>query len=123
MKPEAQDALDNAKKYNINDPAIYLYEGDLLISQDKPGDAAGRYEQAIHFDPSCKEAYLKYANVYQGVQPALSIEMLQKVITNYPDYLPAYNHSAISIHCRVHIPRQWQSIKRIWPEDSTLSTT
>ena len=91
MKPEAQDALDNAKKYNINDPAIYLYEGDLLISQDKPGDAAGRYEQAIHFDPSCKEAYLKYANVYQGVQAALSIEMLQKVITNYPDYLPAYN--------------------------------
>ena len=91
MNSEAKAALDNAKKYNINDPAIYIYEGDMLISEDKPGDAAGRYEQAIHFDPSCKEAYLKYANVYQGVQPALSIEMLQKVITNYPDYLPAYN--------------------------------
>lgn len=91
MNSESKAALDNAKKYKINDPAIYIYEGDMLISEDKPGDAAGRYEQALHFDPSCKEAYLKYANVYQGVQPALSIEMLQKVITNYPDYLPAYN--------------------------------
>lgn len=92
MEAEAQAALDNAKKYNANDPAIYLYEGDLLISKDKPGDAAGRYEQAIHFDPACKEAYIKYANVYQGVTPTLSIEMLQKVISNYPDYLPAYCH-------------------------------
>lgn len=36
MEAEAQAALDNAKKYNANDPAIYLYEGDLLISKDKP---------------------------------------------------------------------------------------
>ena len=92
MEAEAQAALNNAKKYNANDPTIYLYEGDLLISKDKPGDAAGRYEQAIHFDPACKEAYIKYANVYQGVTPTLSIEMLQKVISNYPDYLPAYCH-------------------------------
>lgn len=90
MEAEAQAALDNAKKQNINDPSIYLYEGDWLISKDKPGDAAGRYEQAIHFDPACKEAYIKYADVYQGVTPALSIEMLRKVIANYPDYLPAY---------------------------------
>lgn len=90
MDTEAQAALDNARKYNINDPAIYLYEGDQFIREDKPGDAAGRYEQAIHFDPACKEAYIKYADVYQGVTPALAIEMLQKVISKYPDYLPAY---------------------------------
>lgn len=92
MKPEAESAIDNAKKYNANDPSIYLYEGDLLLIANKPGDAASKYEQALHFDLACIEAYLKYAAVYQGVTPNLSIEMLQKVITTYPDYLLAYRN-------------------------------
>lgn len=92
MKEEAQTAIDNAKKYNSKEPAVYLYEGDQLLAANKPGDAAGSYEQAILFDPGCQEAYLKYAYVYQGVKPELSIEMLQKALASYPDYLPAYRN-------------------------------
>ena len=89
MEKEAQAALDNAKKYNPESPAIFLYEGDVLLAQKKQGEAAAKYEQAIHFDPDCQEAYIKYAGIYQSVTPSLSVEMLQKVITTHPDYLLA----------------------------------
>ncbi len=89
MATEAAASLENARKYNPNAPSLYLYEGDRLLSENKPGDAAGKYEQAIHFDPDCRIAYLKYAEVYQSVTPALSVEMLQKVLASHPDYLLA----------------------------------
>lgn len=89
MEKEAQAALDNAKKYDAEAPAIFIYEGDGLLAQKKQGEAAAKYEQAIHFDPNCEEAYMKYAGVYQNVTPSLSIEMLQKLIAIHPDYLPA----------------------------------
>lgn len=91
MSKEANSYLEKAQKLNSKDPAIYIYQGDVLFASKKPGEAAGKYEQAIYFDPDCSEAYLKYANVYQNVTPSLAISMLQKVITNHPDFLLAYN--------------------------------
>lgn len=90
MNAEAESCLETAKKIDPKAPKIFIYEGDLLAAANRPGDAAGKYEQAIYFDPQCAEAYLKYAIVYQGVTPSLSITMLQKILTNQPDYLPAY---------------------------------
>lgn len=89
MENEAQTALDNARKYNAEAPSIFLYEGDGLMAQKKPGEAAAKYEQAIHFAPDCEEAYIKYAEVYQSVTPSLSVEMLQKVLATHPEYLLA----------------------------------
>ena len=89
MENEAQTALDNARRLNAASPAIYLYEGDGLMALKKPGEAAAKYEQAIHFAPDCEEAYIKYAEVYQTVTPSLSVEMLQKVLAAHPDYLLA----------------------------------
>ena len=89
MEAEAATSLENARKLNPNAPAIFLYEGDRLLAQNKPGDAAGKYEQAIHSDPDCRIAYIRYAEVYQGVTPSLSIEMLQKVLANHPEFLLA----------------------------------
>lgn len=89
METEAASSLENARKLNPNVPAIFLYEGDRLLALNKPGDAAGKYEQAIHFDPDCQIAYIRYAEVYQAVTPSLSVEMLQKVLANYPEYLLA----------------------------------
>lgn len=90
MPDDTKESLEDARKFNTNEPAIYLFEGDQLLAQDKPGDAAGKYELALHFNPDCLEAYIKYADVYKGVSPALSIEMLQKALTRDPNYLPAY---------------------------------
>ncbi len=87
MEAEAAASLENARKLNPNAPAIFLYEGDRLLAQNKPGDAAGKYEQAIHFDPDCQIAYIRYAEVYQAVTPSLSVEMLQKVLAKHPEYL------------------------------------
>ncbi|WP_099464071.1 tetratricopeptide repeat protein [Parabacteroides provencensis] len=92
MKPDADKAIENVMKYNAKEPGIYLYEGDILFANKKFGDAAGKYEQAIYFDPECIEAYLKYADVYQFVNPALSIGMLQKLIEKRPDNLLAYRN-------------------------------
>lgn len=80
------------QKNKINNLSIYLYGENLLLMANKPGDAPEKYEQAIHFGPTCKETYLKYVTVYQGVTANLSIEMLRKVITAYPDYLLAYRN-------------------------------
>lgn len=91
MDTEAASYQEKALKQNAKDPAIFIYEGDLLFASGKPGDAAGKYEQAIYFDPDCIEAYLKYANVYQNVTPSLAITMLEKVLASHPDYLLAYN--------------------------------
>lgn len=78
METEAASSLENARKLNPNVPAIFLYEGDRLLALNKPGDAAGKYEQAIHFDPDCQIAYIRYAEVYQAVTPSLSVEMLRR---------------------------------------------
>lgn len=89
METEAAASLENARELNPNAPSIFLYEGDRLLTQKKPGDAAGKYEQAIYFDPDCRIAYIRYAEVYQAVTPSLSVEILQRVLANHPEYLLA----------------------------------
>lgn len=86
---KAMEYADLAKKQDIKFAPVYTLEGDILFSKKDIGGACSRYEQAIYFDPSCKEAYIKYARAYSGVNPELAIEMLQKLKAQDPSFLLA----------------------------------
>lgn len=92
MKDVAQTKLLLAKKYGKNSPLVYIFEGDILKDQNKDGDAASKYEQAMYFDKESALAKIKYAVVYEEVNPEVSIETLKKVIAAYPDYIVAYKN-------------------------------
>lgn len=66
-------------------PDVYILEGDGLLMKNNYGDALSLYEQALYFDPKCEEAYLKYAQVYKNTKPAMSLEMLNKLLAVKPD--------------------------------------
>ena len=61
---EAETYLEIARKANNKDPKVSLLEGDIALAKKNIGKACQLYEQAIYFDPNCKEAYLKYAQAY-----------------------------------------------------------
>ncbi len=67
-----------AKK--IKNAGGYVLEGDIYASKNELGKASGSYEQALTFDKSCKEAYVRYANVYMSVNPDLSANILERLI-------------------------------------------
>ena len=90
MYPEAEKALGDARKIKKDYSGIYVAEGDMLMSKGSVGEASGRYETAIRFNPKDKTAYLKYARVYKGINPALSLENLEKLLAVDPEYIPAY---------------------------------
>lgn len=89
-KPDkAMEYADLAKKQDTKFAPVYTLEGDILFDKKDIGNACSRYEQAIYFDPSCKEAYIKYARAYSGVNSELAIEMLQKLKAQDPSFLLA----------------------------------
>lgn len=86
---KALEYAELAKKQNPKFSAAYILEGDILIDKKDIGNACSRYEQAIYFNSACKEAYIKYARAYSGVNPELAIEMLQKLKAQDPSFLLA----------------------------------
>ncbi len=75
-----------AKKY----AGLFIFEGDMLFAEEKNGDAAGKYEQAIYFDPANTVAALKYAEVYAKINEDAAIAKVTPVIAAHPDYTVAY---------------------------------
>lgn len=47
--------------------------------------ASSDYNQAIYLDENCSEAYFKYAQVYKGVDPQLSLDMLMRLQSKTPE--------------------------------------
>jgi len=86
MKDAALLKIEVAKKYGKKSPFVYILEGDMLQADGKFGEAAGKYEQAVYFDPNCTIASIKCAQVYESINPNLSIEILKKVLVAHPDY-------------------------------------
>lgn len=87
--PEATTYLDMAKKVDNKDARVSVLEGDIALAQKNVGTACQLYEQAICFDPNCKEAYLKYAQAYKAASPTQAIEKLKQLKGIAPDYLEA----------------------------------
>lgn len=84
--------LELARKVAKKSPLLYILEGDMLVAENKSkeGDAAGRYEQALYFDPSNTVAALKYAEVYALINEEAAIAKVTPVIAAHPDYTVAY---------------------------------
>ena len=81
----AQEYADRAKEVNRKFADAYVLSGDVAIARKDVNRASSEYNQAIYFDEDCSEAYLKYADVYQWVNPQLSIEMLERLEQKIPN--------------------------------------
>ena len=81
----AQEYADRAKEVNRKFADAYVLSGDVAIARKDVNRASSEYNQAIYFDEDCSEAYLKYADFYQWVNPQLSIEMLERLQQKTPD--------------------------------------
>lgn len=79
-----------ARKVAKKSPLLYILEGDMLVAEKKDGEAAGKYEQAIYFDPSNTVAALKYAEVYALINEEAAIAKVTPVTAAHPDYTVAY---------------------------------
>lgn len=89
--------LEVARKVAKKSPLLYIFEGDMLVAEQKIsesvskfGEAAGKYETALYYDPSNTVAALKFAEVYALISEDASIEKVNAVIAAHPDYTVAY---------------------------------
>ena len=80
---------EKAKKVKAKYAPVSVLLGDIYVTKKDVGAACSNYEQAILFDNSCKEAYIKYARAYRKVNPTLAIEMLGKLKAKVPTFLLA----------------------------------
>jgi tetratricopeptide (TPR) repeat protein len=87
---EAEEALKKARKINKEYSGLWITEGDMLLQQGKVGDATGKFDMAIRFNPNEKLAYLNCAKVYKTINPEQSLEYLQKSVDIDANYIPAY---------------------------------
>jgi tetratricopeptide (TPR) repeat protein len=78
---------EKAKSIKPKYALVSVLLGDIELAKGNTGTACGNYEQAIYFDESCKEAYIKYARAYKNVNPNLAIEMLGKLKIKEPSFL------------------------------------
>lgn len=73
---EAENYLEMARKVDSKAPQVSVLEGDIALSRKEVGKACQLYEQAIYFDPNCKEAYLKYAQL-------ISLPILRRLLRSF----------------------------------------
>lgn len=85
----ASDYLNRVMELNNKYAPAYVLAGDIALAAGDVGGACSKYEQAIYFDTTCKEAYLKYAQAYASVNPALAIDMLLKLKAQDASYIAA----------------------------------
>ena len=81
----AKEYADRAKEIDKEYAQAYVLSGDVALAQKDVNLASSEYNQAIYFDEDCCEAYLKYADVYQNVNPQLSVDMLLRLQVKIPD--------------------------------------
>lgn len=85
---EIDKNIANAMKQSKNKEAqIYVLKGDMAKGEDI-GQAAGYYEQAIIYDEEAgdinPEAYVKYSNLYNKVNPEFAINKLEELNQKLP---------------------------------------
>ena len=86
------DKVDQAKSYatkagemDSRNAGYCILAGDIALKEKKVGVAGGLYEQAIMADRDNFEAYRKYARLYLGVNPELSVEKLLEFKEKHPE--------------------------------------
>lgn len=76
---QADEYVKIAKKADSKSALVSVFEGDIAVARKDPGTASQRYEEAIYFDENCKEAYLKYADIYQAANFTLAAQKLEQL--------------------------------------------
>lgn len=77
--------LEKARKISLQDPDIYIFEGDVKARNKDYGGAGASYEMALNNDPNATAAYFKYANLFSQVNPQYGINMLKKLLERNPN--------------------------------------
>ena len=83
---QAKVYADMAMKIGKTNAAGYILRGDIASAEDDGGMAASYYEMATQQAPQEPTAYVKYARVYQKVDPNGAVAMLEKLRSVKPDY-------------------------------------
>ena len=76
IKDKAVLYKDKAKKLKPKYAPVFVLMGDIELANGSVGGACSNYEQAIYFDDTNKEAYIKYARAYRNANSALAIQKL-----------------------------------------------
>lgn len=77
--------VDKARKQDMQNPDIYIFEGDQAAEKKDWGDAGAKYEMAANYNANASDAYVKYANLFTMVNPPYAIEMLKKLLSVNPN--------------------------------------
>lgn len=83
---QAKVYAELAIKANKNSASGYILHGDISALEDNGGEAAMWYQTATMNDPKNPTAYVKYARIYQRVDPDGAVEMLKKLGEVDPTY-------------------------------------
>ena len=81
---EIADYIKKARKNNKVEADTPILEGDMAAAEDKTGDAQGMYDEAIIYDPTKSEPYVKYARALFKVSPQQAISRLQDLLQQNP---------------------------------------
>jgi tetratricopeptide (TPR) repeat protein len=88
---QALEAIEKAKKINIDYSGIYMLEGEQFLKENNLGNAMSRFEMALMSNDKDKISYLKLAQVYINInRKDLSLDYLNKVLKIDPSFVPAY---------------------------------
>lgn len=82
---EIDKYVNDARKANMKEADIYLFEGDRKKDNKDVGGAAAQYEMAANYNPDATQAYVKYANLFTQVNPQYAITMLSKLLSINPN--------------------------------------
>lgn len=83
---QAKLYAEMAIKANKNSAAGYILHGDISVIEENAGDAAMWYETATMNAPKNPTSYVKYARIYQKVDPDGAVAMLKKLGEVDPSY-------------------------------------
>ncbi len=83
---KATEYANNAIAKNKSYGEAYILLGDVAIHNDDPGKAAEMFQQAMYLDKTNPEGYRRYANLMVKSSPQSSIDALEQLRKNVPDY-------------------------------------
>lgn len=106
---------DAFKKSKNTEPEVYMLQGDMVAATN-PGEAGGLYEMAIEMDKQKgnvnREAYVKYAHVYDVVNRKLVIEKLEELNELEPNSGLAQRELAEQYYNNRQYGKAWKSYEK-----------
>ena len=91
---KAQQFLDQARALDKKLASIYVLMADVQAANKDYNGAAANYEQALSFDPNCKEAYVKYARIYAPINASVAADVLNRMLAQDPSSAVAHRELA-----------------------------